>query len=203
MSGVVDVERAARLVLEGQVVAYPTETVYGLGVDAGSDTALERLYALKGRDAAKGVAVLVSGVDELAERVPDLPVAARRLAELHWPGPLTLVLPAVGFDSVHSERGVGFRCSPHPTAVALLRATGRPLVSTSCNRSGSEPCRTAGEVERTFGAELCVAGGEPAGGAPPSTVVAVAANGALELLREGAIPFLELLEPERSEQEST
>ena len=77
-------------------------------------------------------------------------------------------------------------------AAALLRAAGRPLLSTSCNRSGDEPCRSADEVERAFGAELCVAGGEPAGGALPSTVVAVDAGGALELLREGAIPFAEL-----------
>ncbi len=195
---VVDVESAARLVLEGQVVAYPTETVYGLGADAGSAAALRRLYALKGRDAARRASVLVSGIEELARRVPELPPAARRLAEQHWPGPLTLVVgvPVGVLDPVRGERGVGFRCSPHPTAVALLRAAGRPLLSTSCNRSGGEPCRTCDEVERAFGAELCVVGGEPAGGARPSTVVAVDADGALELLREGAIPFAELQEQE-------
>jgi L-threonylcarbamoyladenylate synthase len=194
MTVVVDVERAARLVLEGQVVAYPTETVYGLGADASSHAALQRLYALKGRDAARRVSVLVAGIEELVRRVPDLPPTARRLAERHWPGPLTLVVPVPGgaLDAVRGERGVGFRCSPHPTAAALLRAAGRPLLSTSCNRSGDEPCRSADEVERAFGAELCVAGGEPAGGALPSTVVAVDAGGALELLREGAIPFAEL-----------
>lgn len=198
MTVVVDVERAARLVREGQVVAYPTETVYGLGVDADSELALERLHALKGRDAAKGVSVLVSGVGELARCVPDLPTTARTLAETHWPGPLTLVVPTDGFESVRTERGVGFRCSPHPTAAALLRAAGRPLVSTSCNRSGDEPCRTADEVESAFGPALCVAGGAPAGGELPSTVVAVDRDGVLELLREGAIPFREL-----QQQEST
>ncbi len=195
---VVDVESAARLVLEGQVIAYPTETVYGLGADAGSAAALRRLYALKGRDAARRVSVLVSGIEELARRVPELPPAARRLAEQHWPGPLTLVVgvPVGVLDPVRGERGVGFRCSPHPTAAALLRAAGRPLLSTSCNRSGDEPCRTADDVERAFGAEFCVVGGEPSGGARPSTVVAVDADGALELLREGAIPFAELQEQE-------
>lgn len=196
MSVRVDVETAARLLLDGQVVAYPTETVYGLGADAASGEALARLYALKGREAAKGVSVLVSGVDELERRVPGLPAAARRLALRHWPGPLTLVLPVPEgeLEAVRSARGVGFRCSPHPTAAALLRATGRPLVSTSCNRSGAEPCRTAVEVESAFGTGLCVAGGEPAGGAAPSTVVGFDAGGALELLREGAIPLSELQE---------
>ncbi len=198
MTVVVDVERAARLVLEGQVVAYPTETVYGLGADASSSSALQRLYALKGRDGARRASVLVADVEELVRRVPDLPPTARRLAERHWPGPLTLVVPVpVGsLDPVRGERGVGFRCSPHPTAMALLRATGRPLLSTSCNRSGGEPCRTCDEVERAFGAELCVVGGEPAGGARPSTVVAVDAGGALELLREGALPVAERWERE-------
>lgn len=194
MSVIVEVSEAARRLREGGVVAYPTETVYGLGVDATSRPALERLYALKGRDAARAVSVLVSGAEELASRVPDLPARAERLARRYWPGPLTLVVAAPGFEALQSPHGVGFRCSPHPVASALLRESGRPLVSTSCNRSGEEPCRSAGEVERAFGAELPVADGAAAGGAPPSTVVAVAADGRLELLRAGAIPFEHLAE---------
>ncbi len=198
MTVVVDVERAARLLLDEQVVAYPTETVYGLGADPDSATALERLFALKGRDAGHSVSVLVNGLDELSERVPALPEAARRLAVRYWPGSLTLVLPVAGggFERVRSERGVGFRCSPHPTAAALLRAAGRPVVTTSCNRSGAEPCRTADEVESAFGPQLCVAGGEPAGGGAPSTVVAIDHRGRLELLREGAIAFSTIRELE-------
>ena len=191
---VVDVESAARLLLDEQVVAYPTETVYGLGADADSTRALDALYALKGRDTERSFSVLVSGVEELAALVPTLPPPARRLAQRYWPGPLTLVLPASGFESVRSERGVGFRCSPHPTAAALLRVAGRPLVSTSCNRSGEEPCRTAAEVESVFGPGFCVAGGEPSGGAPPSTVVAVAPDGEVELLREGGIQWSDVKE---------
>jgi L-threonylcarbamoyladenylate synthase len=196
MTVVIDVERAARLLRDGEVVAYPTETVYGLGADAESSRALERLRSLKGRDADKGVSVLVPGIDA----VGPVPEVARRLAERFWPGPLTLVLPVPGFEPVRSPQGVGFRCSPHPTAAALLRAAGRPLVSTSCNRSGEPPCRSLAEVESSFGSALLVAGGEPAGGDAPSTVVAIDENGAVELLREGAIPFSEI-QPEI--QEST
>jgi L-threonylcarbamoyladenylate synthase len=104
--------------------------------------------------------------------------------------------PEPSLAGVATPLGVGFRCSPQPTAAALARAAGRPLVSTSCNKSGAQPCRTAAEVERAFGPELAIAGGEAAGGLPPSTVVAVRADGALERVREGAIPF------ERIEEES-
>ncbi|MBW2279643.1 MAG: threonylcarbamoyl-AMP synthase [Deltaproteobacteria bacterium] len=191
---IVDVEHAARLLAGERVVAYPTETVYGLGADAESPAAIEALHALKGRDADRAVSVLVSGLDELLQIVPDLPETARDLARRYWPGPLTLVVPVDGstLRYVRSERGVGFRCSPHPTAAALRRAVGRPVVSTSCNRSGDPPCRTAAQVESAFGPELCVAGGEPAGGGEPSTVVSVDASGRLELLREGALSWSEL-----------
>jgi L-threonylcarbamoyladenylate synthase len=188
---IVDVRRAAELLRQGELVAYPTETVYGLGVDATSGAALARLRAAKGREAERGLSVLVAEVADLERFAPELPARARRLAERFWPGPLTLVVRA--FDArlgaVATPRGVGFRCSSHATAAALARAFGRPIVSTSCNRSGAEPCRTASEVETVFGAELAVAVGDDAGGAMPSTVVAIGADGGLELLREGAVPF--------------
>jgi L-threonylcarbamoyladenylate synthase len=188
---IVDVRRAAELLRRGELVAYPTETVYGLGVDATSRPALARLRAAKGQEADRGLSVLVAEVAHLGRLAPDLPARARRIAERFWPGPVTLVVPE--FDArlraVATRRGVGFRCSPHPTAAALARAFGEPIVSTSCNRSGEEPCRTAAEVESVFGADLAVAVGDDSGGSPPSTVVAVLADGGLELLREGAIPF--------------
>jgi L-threonylcarbamoyladenylate synthase len=111
------------------------------------------------------------------------------LAERFWPGPLTLVVPVSGeaLEGVATERGVGFRCSPHPTASALVEQTGRPVVSTSCNRTGDEPCRTAGDVAERFGDSLPVVGGEPTEGQPPSTVVAVSVDGQIEVLREGSI----------------
>jgi L-threonylcarbamoyladenylate synthase len=190
---VVAIAEAARLLQEGQVVAYPTETVYGLGADVRSARALERLHALKGRPREHSVSVLVADLAALEDLVPGLPSGARALAQRFWPGPLTLVLEQ-GRDVlplVASERGVGFRCSPDPTAGALARAAG-PIASTSANRSGARPARSAAEVEASFGPELPVAGGAPAGGLAPSTVVALRPDGSLELLREGPLGLAEL-----------
>ncbi len=184
---IVDVERAAAHLRDGGVIAYPTETVYGLGADATRAGALERLRELKGRDDTSALSVLIADLDALEAWLPGLPERARSLARRFWPGPLTLVLGTAEprLAGVASPRGVGFRCSPQPTARALAAAAG-PIVSTSANRSGEPPCVTASEVARTFGADLPIAGGEPAGGLPPSTVVAVA-DGEAELLRAGPV----------------
>lgn len=191
---IVSVERAARLLAEAAVVAYPTETVYGLGADAGNPDAVGALLALKGRPSERGLSVLVADLEALERSAPELPEVARRLARRYWPGPLTLVVPLSHptLECVRSELGVGFRCSPHPTAAALAAELGRPLVATSCNRSGDAPCGSADEVEARFGSALPIAGGEAAGGLPPSTVVAVDTRGHLTLLREGSVSLREL-----------
>jgi L-threonylcarbamoyladenylate synthase len=192
---IVDVEKGASLLARARVVAYPTETVYGLGADASSGEALDHLHGLKGREERRGLSVLVTGPEALERLAPTLPERAGTLARHFWPGPLTLVVPVDDprFDRVRTEHGVGLRCSAHPTAAALARAASCPVVSTSCNRSGATPCRSAAEVERVFGANLAIVEGGAAGGLEPSTVVAVDANGELELLREGAVPFDEIL----------
>ncbi len=186
---IVPVSEAARVLADARVVAYPTETVYGLGADPRSAPALGRLRALKGLDEQRGVSLLVADLAALQALAPELPERARSLAERFWPGPLTLVVRVgdTALGSVATAHGVGFRCSSHPTAAALARAFAGPIVSTSCNRSGEPPCRDAREVEQVFGVGLPVAGGEPCGARPPSTVVAVAPDGSLELLREGAL----------------
>jgi len=183
-------EAVARLA-RGELVAYPTETVYALGADAFAPRALESLLDAKGRTADRGLSVLIRDAAALAEYARPLPAAAARLAARFWPGPLTLVVAVADprFAAVATPVGVGFRCSPQPSAAALARAAPAPVVSTSCNRSGEPPCTTAAEVEACFGAGLAVLGGEPASGLAPSTVVAVAADGALQLLRAGALDF--------------
>jgi L-threonylcarbamoyladenylate synthase len=197
---IVPVERAAALLERGELVAYPTETVYGLGADAGSAGALERLLAAKGRERERGVSVLVSDTRALCCLAPELPARALRIAERFWPGPLTLVVACADarLSGVASERGVGFRCSPQPTAAALVRALGRPVASTSCNKSGDSPCCSAADVEAVFGCDLAIAGGEAAGGAAPSTVIAVTPDGGVELLREGDLPLERILEETRA-----
>ncbi len=191
---IVGLDEAVTRLARGDLVAYPTETVYGLGADAFSAEALAALVALKGRDAERGLSVLVPDAAAFERIAAPLPQVAARLAARFWPGPLTLVVPVADprFAGVRTPLGVGFRCSPQPTAFALARASARPIVSTSCNRSGAKPCATAVEVEREFGRELAILGGEPASGLTPSTVIAVSQDGALTLLREGAIPFAEL-----------
>lgn len=193
---IVGVAEAARALCDARVVAYPTETVYGLGADPRSARGLKRLRALKGLPEARGVSLLVADLAALEGFAPELPERARRLAERFWPGPLTLVVPVAdeALAPVATAHGVGFRCSSHATAAALARAFAGPIVATSCNRSGEAPCTDAADVERVFGAELPVAGGGPCGGLPPSTVVAVARDGTLELLREGALPAASILE---------
>ena len=188
---IVALDEAVARLARGELVAYPTETVYGLGADPGQPAALARLLAAKGREAERGLSLLVADAAALARFAPGLPAAAARLAASFWPGPLTLVVPvgAGAFPGVATLLGVGFRCSPQPTAAALAKAARHPVVSTSCNRTGAPPAATAAEVEAAFGPELPILGSEPAGGLAPSTVVAVSASGALQLLRPGAIDF--------------
>ena len=193
---IVDVSKAAELLADAQLVAYPTETVYGLGADARSPGALARLREAKGLAAARGVSLLVADLPALEALEPDLPEPARRLARRFWPGPLTIVVPVrdPALAAVVTRRGAGFRCSPHPTAAALARAFAGPIVATSCNRTGDEPARDVAGAERAFGAELPVAGGQPAGGLAPSTVVAIDRCGGAELLRAGSIAREEIEE---------
>lgn len=186
---IVSVAAAAERVARGEIVAYPTETVYGLAADASAGPAVARLEKLKGRDSGKGMSILLAGADQLQAWVPGLPARARALAERFWPGPLTLVLACDDprLAAVATPEGVGFRCSPQPTARALAAAAACPILSTSCNPSGQPPAQSAAQVAAQFGEALPVVGGEPAGGLAPSTVVAVRRDGSIAVLREGAI----------------
>lgn len=157
MSGV-DVAFAVRALRAGGVVVYPTETVYGLGVDACSARAVDSLLALKGRDAAKGISVLVADLSKaralLATEPPD---EACALAAAFWPGALTIVLPAAP-DVVAALRGpgggVGLRCSSDPIARELLAEFGAPITSTSANPSGSSPAVSVEQAQSYFGARV-------------------------------------------------
>jgi L-threonylcarbamoyladenylate synthase len=192
---IVSVACAAERVARGEIVAYPTETVYGLAADASAGLAVARLEALKGRISGKGMSILLAGSQQLSTWVPALPARARALAERFWPGPLTLVLACSDprLAAVATPEGVGFRCSPQPTARALAAASPCPILSTSCNPSGQPPAQSADDVVAQFGDELPVVGGEPAGGLSPSTVLAVRPDGSIALLREGAIALAALL----------
>jgi L-threonylcarbamoyladenylate synthase len=190
-------EDAIEHVARGGLVAFPTETTWGLGADARSDAAIERLRAWKGRDAAKPVSVLVSGVEDFAALGAAPSPAARRLAEAFWPGPLTLVVPVrakLAPGIAGAEGAVGLRCSPHPVAAGLARLARRrgigPLTATSLNRSGEPDCRTRADAARIADAEIPLVDGPDAGGEPPSSVVD--ATGEPVVLREGALSRREI-----------
>lgn len=184
-----DLEHAAAALRDGQLVAYPTETFYGLAADAWQPAALARLLALKDRGAGAPLPLILPSLDHLDRVVREVPAAARVLMERHWPGALTLVLPArpalpAPLVGVH---GVGVRLSSHAVASGLARCLDAPLVATSANPGGAPPAVSAAEVtERLPEVDLLVDGGPTAGG-EPSTVVAVSAAGSVRVLRIGAI----------------
>ena len=134
------------------MVAYPTETFYGLGVDAFDAAALERLRALKGRG-EKAISLLIDGEAMLARLCAEVPPRARALMARHWPGALTLALPArPGLpEALVSDGCVAVRQSPHPVARALVAGFGGPVTTTSANRSGEPPATTAAAVRAALG----------------------------------------------------
>ncbi|HZE46680.1 MAG TPA: L-threonylcarbamoyladenylate synthase, partial [Xanthobacteraceae bacterium] len=152
------IERAARRLRDGELVAFPTETVYGLGGDATSETAVARIFAAKGRPRFNPLIVHVPGVAE-AEPFAAFDERAYEAARRFWPGPMTLVLPrrpdsglsllaSAGLDTV------ALRAPAHPVARQLLRATGIPIAAPSANRSGRVSPTTAAHVAAEFGAGL-------------------------------------------------
>jgi L-threonylcarbamoyladenylate synthase len=183
-----EVSAAAAALRRGDIVAYPTETSYGLAVAAFDEAALARLFALKGRGAEKAFSVLVVGEAMVARLTGEIAPAARRLIEAHWPGPLTLALPArAGLpEALVLDGCVAMRESPNPVARALVLAAGGPITATSANRAGAAPARTADEVRAAFPSGCFVLDGGPTPGGPPSTLARVRGD-RVEVLRRGVL----------------
>jgi L-threonylcarbamoyladenylate synthase len=186
-----EIEQAVAALRRGEVVCLPTESSYGLAADLRAPDGLARITALKGGRPADSPFALIAGAPEHARALARVwPDAAEGLAARHWPGPLTLVVPArpgLPSEVVGPDGGVGVRVSSHPLAAALARALGAPITATSANRSGQPPATTVAEARAAFGDEVAVYldGGVCAG--TPSTVVAVDEAGRLRVLRAGAI----------------
>lgn len=205
---------AVARVAAGGLVAFPTETLWGLGADARSEPALAALRRWKGRGAGQPVSVLVTGAGALAALGIALPAAARRLADAFWPGPLTLVVPGpagrFAAGVARADGAVGLRCSPHPTAAALaaaLAAAGRgPLTATSLNRHGEPPARTRAEAAALCASDtvMCLDAGPDAGAAagPALASTVVDCTGpAPRVLREGAVAVAALARALAPDQE--
>jgi L-threonylcarbamoyladenylate synthase len=185
------ITEAARLILTGEPVAVPTETVYGLAADATNPEAVARVYEAKGRPGFNPLIVHVPDI-AAAEAIGEFDHMARSLAALHWPGPLTLVVPLQPSSRIASIvtaglPSIGLRVPAHPTIQALLRATGRPLAAPSANASGSISPTRAEHVLKSLGGRipLIIDGGATERGIE-STIVA-ATGGRLRLLRPGPI----------------
>lgn len=185
------IARAAALILDGQPVAVPTETVYGLAADATNAEAVARIYAAKGRPSFNPLIVHVPDL-AAAERLGVFEAEARALAEAHWPGPLTIVVPARAGNGIAGLVTAGLatialRVPAHPAMQALLAACGRPLAAPSANASGRiSPTRPAHVLASLDGRiELVIDGGATMRGIE-STIVA-ATGGGLRLLRRGPV----------------
>lgn len=187
------IAEAARLILAGDPVAVATETVYGLAADATNAAAVARIYEAKGRPSFNPLIVHVPDL-EAAERLGRFDDRARELAETHWPGPLTLVVPLkddAGIAPIATAglKSVGLRVPAHPAMQALLRAAGRPLAAPSANASGAISPTRAEHVVKSLGGRipLVIDAGATQRGLE-STIVG-ATGGALRLLRPGPIPI--------------
>lgn len=151
------IREAADILLVGGLVAFPTETVYGLGADGLNPEAVARIYAAKGRPATNPVILHVADVAGAQPLVSAWPETARILAERYWPGPLTLVLPASEAVPPIVRAGgptVALRCPAHPVALALIRSVGRPLAAPSANRSQHLSPSRAQHVASSLGEEV-------------------------------------------------
>jgi L-threonylcarbamoyladenylate synthase len=189
-----NVGEAASLVLnsKGSVIAYPTETFYGLGARISDHNAIGRIIALKGREVSKGMIVLASSL-EIVAQIAVMDERQRTLLERFWPGPLSAVLQAKeNIDPLLAPDGkIAVRISPHRMALSLVEKTG-PITSTSANVSGKPPARTLPEV-LSYGLDLdgILDGGETAGGRP-STLIDLTVWPPV-CLRKGHIPFNTIL----------
>jgi len=178
-------QRAAQLVRAGAVIAFPTDTVYGLGASFDDELAQKRIYQVKGRPAGMPLILMIAAESQL-EGLVHLDSQAEAMMRKWWPGPLTLIL--------HSLRGgtLGVRIPKHKVALDLLRHTG-PLMTTSANLHGGDPAMNAAEAGTLSGVMAVIDGGTAPGGTA-STVLDLTGPEP-HVLREGAIPTPELLGP--------
>jgi L-threonylcarbamoyladenylate synthase len=180
---------AAQLLRAGQLVCFPTDTVYGIGAAASNDEAVRRLYAVKGRPPSKPLPLLVSSAMEASEIAEITPVA-HKLITRFWPGALTIVLkklPDFRSAALSKQDTVALRVPDHDLVTDIIRAVGGPITGTSANRSGSRAPVSAAEAAFQLGemVALVIDGGRSPGGVE-STVVDVS-EGAPKIVRDGAV----------------
>lgn len=188
------IKRALELIRSGKLVAFPTDTVYGLGAQAFSLQAIQKLFQVKNREPNRAIPILLGGLDQLDLVTVSMGYMALRLAEVFWPGPLTLVVPRHPSlpDIIAPGNTIGIRMPDHPLALSLLGMSG-PLATTSANLSGASSPQTAQEVRTQLNRRipLILDGGRTPGGVP-STVVSCTDKEPV-VLRPGPIRMDDLL----------
>ena len=189
------IRSAASCIVNGGVVAFPTETYYGLAVDPFNEAALQRLFALKRRPSAKPILTLIQNQGQVSLLACSIPQNYQALMDQFWPGPLTLIFPArtdVSVILTGSSNTVGMRISSHPIAQFLVECCGKPVTATSANLSGFEPASCRDQVWRQFGdqVDMIIDGGDTRGGGG-STIVGTVDN-RLTLVRSGVLPVAHL-----------
>ena len=191
----VSVEQGARTLSAGELVAFPTETVYGLGADAGSDSAVAKIFAAKGRPSDHPLIVHVADAASVAHFAASVPPFAQRLMDAFWPGPLTLILPrrsGVGAAAAGGQDSIGLRCPAHSVAHALLVACRNAVppvlgvAGPSANKFGRVSPTTAQHVQSEFGDSVLVLDGGPCTVGIESTIIDCS-RGAPVLLRPGVL----------------
>ena len=185
---------AAQMIRDGLVVAYPTDTVYGLAVDPRNARAVRRLFELKGRPESSALTLIAADIAQVST-VADMTPHGERLAARWWPGPLTLVLsakPVLARETLAGGATVGVRVPDHAVAIAIARATEFCVTSTSANASGGAAASAADAVLSALpGVDAIVDAGSSRGGAP-STIVDASGRD-VTLLRDGAVPWERVL----------
>jgi len=183
------IAEAARTVAAGGVVAFPTETVYGLGADASSDTAVAKIFAAKGRPSDHPLIVHIADAAQVTDYAGEVPLFAQKLMQAFWPGPLTVILPrrpGVAAAAAGGQDSIGLRCPAHPVALAFLQACKTGVAGPSANRFGRVSPTTALHVAGEFGDDLLVLDGGPCDVGIESSIVDCT-RGRPVLLRPGVL----------------
>ena len=200
------VEQAVAVLRDGGVVAYPTETTYGLGCDPRNREALDKIYRIKNRPADKALP-LVADTFAQVEQYFLIPEAARKLAEKYWPGPLSILLEPrpehrKDFEQILRDGLAAVRVSSNEFVRRLSSSYGFPLCATSANKSGERACLLAQEVADAFGGnpvdeqpDLIVDGGVLAP-SKPSTIVKINDDGLMEIVRQGSVSLFDKMDQE-------
>jgi L-threonylcarbamoyladenylate synthase len=192
------IDDAVAVLAGGGVVAFPTETFYGLAADATNAAAVDRIFALKGRSFSNPIALIIAREEELPQLTEEITDVARKLMAAFWPGPLTLVFkarPEVNSRLTADTGKIGVRISSHPVAQALAAGLGHPITATSANLSGHPECTTAAEVRSQMGRGKSLPSGSTIHILDAGTTPGGRGSTFLDLtsdppavLREGAIP---------------